>query len=79
MILTLELTRLYVFGNAGAAATGEMLIQQKEYFIGNTITAFSLAMSMSQINELLTAASLLVAIILNGQLLYKRITKKNKD
>jgi hypothetical protein len=56
-----------------------MLIQQKEYFIGNTITAFSLAMSMSQINELLTAASLLVAIILNGQLLYKRITKKDKD
>jgi hypothetical protein len=56
-----------------------MMLLEKEYFLGNAITAFSLALSMSQINEILTGASLLVAIIVNGQLLYRRITKKDKD
>lgn len=52
----------------------------KEHIIGNAATVLGLVISIAQINQILTAVSLLIAIVVNVQLFRHRANNKsNKD
>jgi hypothetical protein len=72
-----------VYGIADHAVTGIKPMTIKEHIIGNATTVLGLVISVAQINQILTAVSLLVAIIVNVQLLRHRFNnrdnKSNKD
>lgn len=58
----------------------ELTMNLKEHIIGNSATVLGLVMSMAQVNQILTAVSLLVAIVVNVQLFRHRVNNKsNKD
>lgn len=58
----------------------ELTMTLKEHIIGNSATVLGLVMSIAQVNQILTAVSLLVAIVVNVQLFRHRVNNKsNKD
>lgn len=70
-----------MYGIADPAATGTNM-NIKEHIIGNATTVLGLVISVAQINQILTAASLLVAIVVNVQLFrhrYNNRDNQNKD
>ena len=71
-----------MYGIADHAVTGIKPMNIKEHIIGNATTVLGLVISVAQINQILTAVSLLVAIVVNVQLFrhrYNNRDNQNKD